>query len=250
MPEKPPLLRRRKTEVPPVSTKEPVVSPSSLRSTPDGDAIDPANCACAAAGPVYEEKARFEVPAPPDVAPATRTLSPPPAMPAAAAAGPEYDDTKRFPKDDVWCVQSKPEHKKETTSDADRKQRNDAAMQQKDRIGEKRETGESESVPKRYKTYPREQAPPPPRELPIIEFIPDEYYNHERHGDVKFLYSQKDDRGKLMCCVRTWNERKGVFKEIWVSDKDLKVHNRPTGAKSATGVAASGANNTAFRRPA
>ena len=138
MPERPPLRRRRKTDVPPVPTKEPVVSPSSLRSAPDGDAIDPANCACAAAGPVYEDKARFEVPAPPDVAPATRTLSPPPAMPAAAAAGPEYDDTKRFPKDDADC-----------------KRRNDAAMQQKDRIGEKRETGESESVPKRYKTYPR-----------------------------------------------------------------------------------------------
>ena len=105
--------------------------------------MDPADRACAAAGPAFKEEARFfEVPPPPKVTRETRfpsrTLSPPPMpspmMPAAAAAGPVYDPTKRFPKDDD-----------------DRKRRSDAAKPQTSHIVEKRETGKTESVPKRSK---------------------------------------------------------------------------------------------------
>ena len=177
--ERPPLRRRRKVGAPPTS-------PTLLQGAPDGDAMDPANCACAAAGPAYEENKRFDIPAPPKVTPATRILSPPPEIPAAAAAGPEYDPTKRFPK-----------------HEADYEQRSDATMKRtmkrENRMGEKTETRTSESS--------------------NIEFELNDYYSHESLGDVKYLGSKVDDRGRLICCVRVWKKH-GIFENHWVPGKD------------------------------
>ena len=221
---------------PTMPTREPP-KPPPLRSAPDGDAAVPMACPSAAAGPAYNEAARF----PKQTPPVPDAAAPPFLM---TAAGPAYlypppptrGQTKEPPP------QMKEEYQLKATPDADRGQPPDAATQKKNVHAQ----GEHENT---EPLLNRQWVPPPPLSRPAItQFIEGCFYQHTRFGEVRFLSMQTDEHGRDQCCVRQWNDERGAMTEFWVPSAEMRVWEHPTGVGRATGVAANPTDITEPRR--